>query len=280
MFGPRHFRFSHCDLLARHGTAVGARKASVAKDPVPNHTEAIALVAGQGVDVEKLRRRNPSALQYSTTRVLDTIAALAAIHVDPAKALNRWPNLWSVDPGCWEERLAVLRDFDLDVARIVTASPSVLSHLPNTLRSKVAALSRMGLHSAKVVRNCPRALCLHEDRIRRTITFLNDVGLDGVRVVNGYPPILGLTVDAKLRPIVHFVSITMGRDVTELHNHPACFGYSLKGRLIPRYEFAVRHQKQRLPISTLFATTDDRFVKSMGQPIEAYRAFVTEFVCQ
>jgi len=262
--------------VIRNGAAARVRAASGAGSPKPKQSGVIDIIVAHGVDIEKLRRRNSSALQYPPARIMKTIAALKVIGVHPAKALDRWPILWSVDPSCWGERLDVLRDLDLDVAKIVTASPSVLSHPSETLRLKMAALSQMGLHAAKVVKNCPSVFSLHDERIRRTIVFLDGVGLDGLFIINRVPAVLHFNVDTKLRPVVHFVTITMGRRVTALNTAPASFCYSLNGRMMPRYEFAVLHQKQHLSLSTLFGTTDTCFAKCIGQPITAYCAFVTQ----
>lgn len=73
------------------------------------------------------------------------------------------------------------------------------------------ALSQMGLKAAKVVRCCPSVFGFSEDRIRRTLAFLNGVGLDGVRAVNTSPMVLCYSVDRKLRPIVQFVTVEIGR---------------------------------------------------------------------
>jgi len=223
-----------------------------------------AVLVAHGVDAEKVLRLYSRVLRYDVARICNTIAALKALGVDYAKALNRWPTLWSIDPPCWGERLAVLQGLNLDVAKVVTKCPALLGHPPDTLRAKLEALSGMGLKVAYVVRRCPSVFTLSDDRIRSTIAFLNSVGLDGVRVVNGFPAILCSSVDSKLRPVVHFVTVTMGRDVTKLHTCPHCFSLSMTDRLIPRYQFAVVHNKQHLSLGTLFCTTEDRFAKTMG----------------
>lgn len=190
------------------------------------------------------------------------------------KVLHRWPPLWGIDPRRWEERLAVLRELGLDAAKVISESPAVLSRLPYALRAKVEMMLRTGLDKVRVVRKCPSIFGYSEGRIRNTLIFLDGVGLDGVRVVNAYPTILHANVDTKLRPIQRFVTVTMGRTVTELSKYPVIFTYSLNGRLIPRYHFSVRHHKQHLSLSSLFGTTDERFARTMGQPLEAYRDFV------
>jgi hypothetical protein len=217
---------------------------------------------------------HPPALRYNPERIRATIAALEAVGVDYTKALNRWPILWSSDPGCWGDRMAVLRELGLDAAKVVTSSPSALSHPPDTLRAKIQALQATGLDVSKVVRHCPSVFGYGTDRIRSTLAFLDGVGLDGVRIVNAVPAILCYSVDAKLRPIVNFVTTTMGRNVTELSRHPACFCFSLNGRLVPRYQFAVLHDKQTLSLNMLFGTTDVRFQQAMGQP----RAVFVDFL--
>jgi len=126
-------------------------------------------------------------------------------------------------------------------------------------------------------RSMPTVFNCSEIRIRNTLDFLNSVGLDGVRIVNAYPSVLCFCVDTKLRPVVHFVTIVMGRDVRALQKNPACLGFSLHGRLIPRYQFAILHHKQHLSLGTLFNTADERFVNSLPQSLGAYRDFVAEY---
>lgn len=133
------------------------------------------------------------------------------LNVVYAKALNRWPYLWCKPVEHWEDRLAILREMNLEVSRIITLYPAFFSNPPHTLRAKVEALSRIGLDSAKVVRRCPTVFCYSENRIRGILSFLDDVGLDGVRAVNAAPNILGCSVEKKLRLIVHFVTVEMGR---------------------------------------------------------------------
>lgn len=57
----------------------------------------------------------------------------------------------------------------------------------------------------------PTAFCFSDKRIRRTIDFLNGVGLDAVRILQAQPAVLNYSVDAKLQPIVDFVTGDMGR---------------------------------------------------------------------
>jgi hypothetical protein len=235
---------------------------------------ALDVFAAHGVDVARVRRMYPHALQYEPARILETIAALKSLSVDFVKVLNRWPALWRVDPRCWEERVAVLRDMGVDVARVLTGCPAVLGFPPDTLRAKGTALSRMGLKAAHVVKLCPTVFGFSDDRIRHTLAFLDGVGLDGVRLANAFPAVLGFSVDTKLRPVVHFVTLTMGRAVTELQNCPACFGYSLKGRLVPRYAFAVLHHKQHHSLRDLYGPRDECFVLSLAQPLAAYHDFL------
>jgi len=239
--------------------------------------DASAVFATHGVDVDRVRRMYPPALRYDSIRILTTIDALKALSVDHAKALDRNPRVWSYHPQGWDERLAVLQRLKLDDAKIIVTCPSLLGLPPGTLRAKVEALQGMGLDATKVVRHCPNSLTFCEERIRGTASFLDSVGLDGVRVINACPTILNSKA-TKLQPVVHFVTATIGRTVTVLHKYPARFRYSLNGRLVPRYQFAVLHHKDHLSLGALFTPNDERFAKTMGQPLTAYREFVAERV--
>jgi len=273
MLVARHFVWVEAPLI-RKQSGLRVRAVLRALDHQPERADAVAVLESHGVSVAKVRRSYAPALRYDPSRMLETIAALKAIEVDFVKALNRWPGLWGVAPTAWAERLAVLRELNFEVAKLVAAYPSVLSLPPDTIREKTEALSRMGLNAGKVLRHCPSAFGYRTDRIRRTITFLDAVGLDSLKTINAFPPLLCYSVDAKLRPKFHFVVFTMGRSVAELSHRPACFSYNLTDRLIPRYEFAVLHRKQHLSLSTLFATSDERFVKMIGnQSLAAYLEF-------
>jgi len=267
-------------LLPSYRAAPGRRAASGGSNPKPDNADTAAVLAAHGVAVEKLKRLYPRVLRYEPDRIRAMIAALTALRVVPAKVLNRNPSVWGVDPQCWEDRLAALRTLDLDAARVVAGCPCVLHRTPGAVRSKYGTLLRMGLDAAKVVRGCPTVFNLSDDRIGATIAFLDRAGLDGVRLVNNFPPVLCCNVDAKLRPVVHFITTTMGRDVMELQNCPRCFGYSLQKRISPRHAFAVLHQKQRRRLSSLFGTTDMQFAKMTGQPLAAFSDFVAQHVCK
>ena len=105
---------------------------------------------------------------------------------------------------------------------MITRCPAVLGLPPATLQAKVELLKALGLDPAKVVKHCPTIFNYSEARIRGTLAFLNGVGLDGRRIANNRPTVLCYSVDTKLRPIVQFVTIDMGRDICELQWHYAC----------------------------------------------------------
>jgi hypothetical protein len=244
--------------------------------PKTEYADASEAMAAHGIDLQRVRRFYPPALQYPPARILNTIASLRELNVVYAKALNRWPYLWCKPVEHWEDRLAILREMNLEVSRIITLYPAVFSNPPHTLRAKVEALSRRGLDAAKVVRRCPTVFCYSENRIRGTLAFLDDVGLDGVRAVNAAPNILGCSVDKKLRPIVHFVTVEMGRDIAELQRSPEVFTRSLEGRLRSRYAFATLHSKQCSSMGVLFIYTDRLFSKHVGQPLHVYQAWLSQ----
>jgi len=258
----------------RLATAVRLWAASGSDGP---KLDATGILAAHGIDLDRVQHQYPHALRYDPVRIFATIAALNAVEVDSVKALNRWPQLWKIDPRGWEERFAALREMNIDAMKVFKGCPSILSFPADTLRAKMKALSAMGFDVEKVVKRCPTVFSCSEIRIRNTLDFLNSVGLDGVRIVNAYPSVLCFCVDTKLRPVVHFVTIVMGRDVRALQKNPACLGFSLHGRLIPRYQFAILHHKQHLSLGTLFIIADERFVNSLPQSLGAYRDFVAEY---
>ena len=135
-----------------------------------------------------------------------------------------WPRLLAIDPIGWGPRLEVLRRLNVDVVHVINGSSRPLGFTPAALQAKVDFLQALGLDPAKVVRRCPTVFQYSEARIRGTLSFLDHIGLDGRRVVNNSPTIFNYSVDAKLRPIVQFVTIDMGRDVRELGRYPSCLG--------------------------------------------------------
>jgi len=274
MLGVGYLRFVAVRTLpTRRWTTMPLRAVSGA--PPPENTATADLLEFYEMDVVWLRCVYPRVLRYDPARIRATIATLKALDVDHAKALRRWPFLWGIDPSRWEERVAVLRPLEVDVGKVVTASPSILARPPAYLQTKLEMLSRIGLNAPKIVRRCPTVFSYSDHRIGNTIAFLDGAGLDGIRIVNGFPSVLCCSIENKLRPIVNFVTSTMRRDVTELHNYPACFGLSLTGRLVPRYEFAALHNRHHLALGTLFGFGDEPFVKWMGQPHAAYKDFVS-----
>jgi len=238
------------------------------------HASAIDAFEAHGVDVERIRCRYPYALRYPPTRVLATIDALSGLKVDPVRVLRRCPRLLSTDPQSWETRLAVLCSLELDVATMLTACPELLSYGPDTLKTKLEGLVRVGLDPGKIMKAFPNALGLREDRIRGTLFFLGTMGMDGVRIVNAAPSVLSHSVELKLRPVVQFVTIDIGRAVVELNQNPTCFTFSLDGRMRPRYAFAELHAHHRSSLCALFIYPDSRFVRFVGRPLDEYHMWL------
>jgi len=246
----------------------------VVSNAVSESSGSIIALEAHGVDVERIRRRHPRALRYPPDRILAITAACEVLELDPGKILRRCPRLLSADPERWDRRLAVLRELDLDVPKMVTAFPELLLSAPDTLKTKLEALVRMGLHPAKIMRCFPNALGLREDRIRSTLSFLDAARIDGVRAVNSVPALLSFNINTKLRPIVHFVTIEMGRDIDELRRNPGVFTLSLDGRLRPRYAFAELHSRHQASLSHMFFSTDPRFARFVGRPLNEYLAWL------
>lgn len=261
-------------LTSRCGVFL-ARAETGVLDPGSDHTNATDVLQAHGVDVERIHRLYPHTLRYPPGRILATIAALKDIDVHDVRTLNRDPLLWKSDPRCWAPRLAMLRDMGFDAPKLVAVCPGVLRRPPETLRTKVETLSRLGLDAAKVVRFCPTVFNYSEDRIRGTLAFFNEVSMDGVRVVNSSPAVLCCSVDTKLRPIFRFVTVEMGRDITELQRNPVCFTFSLDGRLRPRHLFATLHSKRHRNIGTFFRYSDPRFAKFIGRPVGEYHTWLS-----
>jgi len=249
----------------------------VSTDSHTGYADAADVLKAHRIDFERVQRLYPHALRYPPDRILATIAAFKTFNADYVKIFSRRPQVCSMDPSSWETRLAVLRELDLDVAKVISGCSAALFIPSDTLRAKVEALSQMGLKAAKVVRHCPSVFGFSEDRIRRTLAFLNGVGLDGVRVVNASPVVLSYSVETKLRPILNFVTIEMGRGIDELQRNPVCFSYSLDGRLRPRYAFATLHSRPHLGLGTLFLHSDQRFAHVLGQTLAKESTY---FQCQ
>lgn len=279
MFGFQKFLFlGRCCAIAPHRKAVrpSLRVYTVSGALVPKaeHADAIDALESHKVDVEWIRGACPHVLRYSPARIHGSIAALNKINVDPVKALRRCSRLWCADPQCWDARLAVLRGLDLDVAKVVTSYPHVLLRPPETLKTKIESFEKMGLDATKVLSQRPHVLGLTADRIRGTLAFLESMGLDSVHTANTFPAVMSYNLETKLRPIVHFVTSEMGRDITELQRNPTCFGLSLNSRLRPRYAFAFLHSRNRYSLSALFFSCDFRFARFVGRPLEEYHTWL------
>jgi hypothetical protein len=244
--------------------------------PHSKNAETGTVLAAHGVEVARVRRLYPHALRYPPARILATITALKDAKVDHVKALHRAPRLLGMDPQSWEARFAVFRELNLNPVKAISTCPSLLCQPSATLRFHLDALSHLGLDAVQVVRLCPSVLNYSGDRIRGTLDYLHGLGLDSVRFVNRRPGVLCFRVDTKLKPIVHFVTVEMGRDIAELQHNPACLSLSLDRRLRPRYAFAALHSKQMLGLSTLFFTSDLRFAKSIGRPLAEYEDWLSK----
>eukprot|EP00669_Euglena_mutabilis_P011039 TRINITY_DN5718_c0_g1_i1.p1 TRINITY_DN5718_c0_g1~~TRINITY_DN5718_c0_g1_i1.p1 ORF type:complete len:191 (+),score=19.83 TRINITY_DN5718_c0_g1_i1:70-573(+) len=161
------------------------------------------------------------------------------------------------------------------VQRAISSAPSLLSFVPSKINKNMAMLTFLGLDARMTVKRFPLILTRNEQAIRDRITFFEERGLDAVRIINALPHVVSYDIHRKLRPLTEYITQEMGRSLEEINECPRCFSTSLEQRLKPRHEYLKLHGKrQDYSLSSLCATTDNRFVAFCDRSVEHYHQWL------
>jgi hypothetical protein len=229
------------------------------------------LLAAKGIPLDIVEARFPGVQQCDASNAGAILFTLESAGVKVCRAVTRHPHLLNRDPISLKERIELLDSFGINIPKTTTHNPWLLTYRKQTVKEKFAFLHSRGLDPGTVVNGFPQVLGLRESHVCETLDFLQQAGLDPIRIVHSHPRVLGSTLQNKLRPIIIFITVEMGRPVEQLNRYPQCFNYSLTRRLRPRYQYALAHHGRTLSLATLFRTTDAQFAWAVARcPAEHY----------
>ncbi len=152
-----------------------------------------------------------------------------------------------------------------DVSRVLRAMPQLLAcSLEHKLQPSAEYLRELGVVDVgRLVQSFPAALAYSLKRkLGRTVSWLRAAGVRDVgALLTALPALAGYSVPANLEPKRRLLVDVMGRPIDDATRFPAFWGYSLRGRILPRYAYLLEHGVQdEVSLSSMLSATDDKFV--------------------
>eukprot|EP00667_Euglena_gracilis_P014095 EG_transcript_14580 len=216
---------------------------AVLKKRIDTLQNTMDAISSSGHSVAAVVDRNPGILRCAVS----SISSILQPRRDPSLAQP------PASPLDNDPRVALLSSMGLDTNKLLRRDPRALFLSFDKMRSVVDYLTGLHVDVQKVVRRAPNVLGLRPDALQQRVQFLSEHGLDVVHSINSFPSILRTSVEGKLRPILTFALHEMGRPLSEVSNAGPLWGYSLEGRLRPRF----------------------LYLKSLGRPVGCLSSFVT-----
>lgn len=182
-------------------------------------------------------------------------------------------------------------------AKVIYRFPALLTYSRPKLKATVDFLYEMGVSSENVGRiltRCPQIVSYNvEDKLRPTAEYFCSLGVDVAVLLARCPQNFGLSIEANLKAVTEFFLergysisdvgtmitrygalftfslsenlvpkweyfVTMDYPNSELVKFPQYFGYSLVGRIQPRYEI-VKKSGVRLLLNQVLSLSDQNF---------------------
>lgn len=146
---------------------------------------------------------------------------------------------------------------------LVVNCPQILSsHVEFCLQPTLDYLRQLGLQKLNVPSKRNAVLLnTRVDKLRPKIKFLRSIGLskeEAPRFCARMPAIFGYNVDDNLRPKFEFLVEEMERSLEELIQFPQYFGFSLRGRIVPRH-WHLKQRSVRIKLNRMLLWSDERF---------------------
>ncbi|XP_038883229.1 transcription termination factor MTERF5, chloroplastic isoform X2 [Benincasa hispida] len=190
-------------------------------------------------------------------------------------------------------------------AKVIYRFPAVLTYSKQKVETTTSFLYEMGLSEesvGKVLTRCPNIISYSvEEKLRPTAKYFHSLGVDVAVLLYRSPQTFGLSIEANLKPVTQFFLergysmedvgtmisrygalytfsladnlvpkwdffLTMGYSKLELIKFPQYFGYSLEGRIKPRYAIMKKSQVMLL-LNQLLTLSESDFIETVKKKV-------------
>ncbi|KAE8647486.1 hypothetical protein Csa_003236 [Cucumis sativus] len=186
-------------------------------------------------------------------------------------------------------------------AKVIYRFPAILTYSKQKVETTISFLYELGLSEervGKVLTRCPNITSYSvEEKLRPTAEYFHTLGVDVAVLLYRCPQTFGLSIEANLKPVTQFFLergysmedvgtmtsryaalysfsladnlvpkwdffLTMGYSKAELIKFPQYFGYSLEGRIKPRYAI-MKNSQVMLLLNQLLTLSESNFNKAV-----------------
>lgn len=190
-------------------------------------------------------------------------------------------------------------------AKVIYRFPALLTYSKQKVEATIDFLYEIGLSEesvGKILTRCPNIISYSvEEKLRPTAEYFHSLGVDVGVLLYRSPQTFGLSIEANLKPVTQFFLergysiedvgtmisrygalytfslaenvvpkwdffLTMEYSKSELIKFPQYFGYSLEGRIKPRYAI-MKESKVLLLLNQLLTLSDSDFAKAIKKKI-------------
>lgn len=190
-------------------------------------------------------------------------------------------------------------------AKVIYRFPALLTYSKQKVEATIHFLYEMGLSEesvGKVLTRCPNIISYSvEEKLRPTAEYFLSLGVDVAVLLYRSPQTFGLSIEANLKPVTQFFLergysmedvgtmisrygalytfslaenvvpkweffLTMEYSKSELVKFPQYFGYSLEGRIKPRYAI-MKESQVTLLLNQLLTLSESDFVKAVKKKV-------------
>lgn len=182
-------------------------------------------------------------------------------------------------------------------AKVIYRTPALLTYSRQKLNTTVDFLHETGVppeNVGKILTRYPNIISYSvEDKLKPTVQYFRSIGVDVAHLLYRSPQTFGLSVESNIKPVTDFFLekgftlvelrtmisrfgifytfsltenlipkweffLTMGYDKSDIVKFPQYFGYSLEGRIKPRYGLVVENGVQLL-LNQVLSLSDENF---------------------
>lgn len=131
-------------------------------------------------------------------------------------------------------------------AKVIYRTPALLTYSRQKLTTSVDFLSEVGVppeNIGKILTRYPNIISYSvEDKLRPTVEYFRSFGIDVAILLYRSPQTFGLSVESNLKPVTEFFlenGFTMKEVSSMLSRHGPMYTFSLTQNLMPKWEFFV-----------------------------------------
>ncbi|XP_042492814.1 transcription termination factor MTERF5, chloroplastic isoform X2 [Macadamia integrifolia] len=210
-----------------------------------------------GLEMEQIKgmtRRFPAFVHYSLEGKIKPLVEFLLNFGIPKSAiptiLNKRPQLCGMSIS---ENLiptmTYLENLGVDKsqwAKIIQRFPALLTYSRQKLKASIDFFKELGLSGesiGKILTRCPHIISYSvEENLRPTAEYFQSMGVDVAVLLHRSPQTFGLSIEANLKPVTEFFlerGYSMGDVRTMVSRYGALYTFSLKGNLIPKWDFFI-----------------------------------------